>query len=425
MKTTSQKSIVLALTLLGSLVMSTLPVSCAFAQTETAPDSAKAQTLRPELGKIIQAAQVLGDAKNYKEALVKLDESNILADKTPYETFAVERTRATYFMGMEQKENAAKSLEIVMNTNQLKPADQQNIVKLLSQIYFQLADYKQSISWAERFVADGGKDLKMLDLLNKAYYLNKDYAKALKGFQANVDAEIAAGVVPVEQNFKLIAICHQELKDKEGALAAIELWNTYYPSVDNWIRLLNRLPSKQGFSEKLYLDLYRLKLDIGLLDNADDYVDMAETATRAALPAEAKKILEAGFAAKILGEGADAKKHQAQLDAANKRAAEDLKTMQQGEVSAAKNKEGTGLVNLGMAYATAGQFDKGISLIEQGIAKGLPRLEEAKLHLALVYYWAGKKEEAIARFNEIKGADGSGDIAHFWVLNIKHPMPKS
>ena len=108
MKTTSQKSIVLALTLLGSLVMSTLPVSCAFAQTETAPDSAKAQTLRPELGKIIQAAQVLGDAKNYKEALAKLDESNILADKTPYETFAVERTRATYFMGMEQKENAAK-----------------------------------------------------------------------------------------------------------------------------------------------------------------------------------------------------------------------------------------------------------------------------------------------------------------------------
>ena len=97
--------------------------------------------------------------------------------------------------------------------------------------------------------------------------------------------------------------------------------------------------------------------------------------------------------------------------------------MPQGEAGAAKSKDGTGLVNLGMAYATSGQYDKGISLIEQGITKGgLARLEEAKLHLGLVYFWAGQKDQAIKQLQTVQGADGIGDLARYWVMEINHPL---
>jgi hypothetical protein len=43
-------------------------------------------------------------------------------------------------------------------------------------------------------------------------------------------------------------------------------------------------------------------------------------------------------------------------DLASKNAADDVKTMAQGEAEAAKSKDGTGLVNLGYAYVSVGQF---------------------------------------------------------------------
>jgi len=159
------------------------------------------------------------------------------------------------------------------------------------------------------------------------------------------------------------------------------------------------------------------------MQKATDFLDMSELAARAGLPAEAKKALDLGFAAGLLGKGQDAKKQQTLLDAANKHAAEDVKIMEQGEASANKSKDGVGLVNLGMAFATAGQFDKGASLIEQGISKGgLARLEEAKLHLGLVYYWAGKKDQAIKMLSSVEGSDGTADLAHYWIMQINHPL---
>jgi hypothetical protein len=240
-----------------------------------------------------------------------------------------------------------------------------------------------------------------------------------------VKSEIAAGHVPDEKTFQIILNCKNELHDNAGMLATLEQLNSYYPSAKNWTYLISQIHSKPGFSDRMYLDIFRLEQELGLLKTAAEYVDMSELATRAGLPAEAKKALDQGFAAGLLDKGPDAKKHAAALEAANKRADEDLKTMQQGEVSANKSKDGTGLVNLGMAYATAGQYDKGASLIEQGIAKGgIARLEEAKLHLGIVYYWAGKKEEATKQLATVEGTDGSADLARYWIMQINRPMAK-
>lgn len=397
-----------------------LPV---YAQAPATQAVVPAETLRPDISKPLIAAQALFDAKKLPDALAKLLETDAVANKTPYETFAVERTRANYLMALNDKPKAIIAFEAVAATNYLKRVDQNNLIEAIGQLYFQSADYPNTIVWLERYGKEGGTDTRAADLLTKAYFLNKDYGKAYAGLNAQVQAEIATGKVPAEQNLQLILNCMAQLNDKDGTQKAVEQLNTYYPSAKSWNYLISLIHTRPGFSDKMFLDIYRLKQELSLINTGPEFLDMADLATRAGLPAEAKQALEQGFAAGLLDKGADAKKNAALLEAARKRAAEDLKTMDQGEAGANKSKDGTGLVNLGLAFATAGQFDKGASLIQQGIAKGgLAKAEVAKLQLGVVYYWGGKKEQAIQQLKTVTGTDGSGELARYWLMQINHPL---
>jgi len=391
------------------------------------PSDTKAQpdVLRSEISKPLIAAKALFEANKIPEALTKVAETDAVPNKTPYEIFAVERTRGDYYLKSGDKVNAAKSFEAVIATNYLRKAENLNLMLIIGQIYFQSSNYASTISWADRYTKEGGPDARAVDMLNKAYYLNGDYALAYKGFVTHVQNELAAGRIPEEQYFQLILNCASELKDKDVTLKAVVQLTSYYPSVKHWNYLVNQIHNKPGFNERLFLDIFRLKQELGLIQTGPDYIDMAELATRAGLPAEAKNALDQGFSAGLLDKGSDAKKNKALLDSANKRAADDLKTMQQGEAGAAKSKDGSALINLGLAYATAGQYDKGASLMEQGIAKGgVARLEEAKLHLGLVYYWAGKKEDAVKQLKTVESTDGTAELAQYWIMQINHPLAK-
>ena len=407
---------------IGFSAASTVLLSGAYAQT-AAETPEKADVLRAEISKPLFASQTLFDAKNYAEAIAKLAETDTVENKTPYEQFAIERTRGKYELAAGNKAKAVKAFEAVVAANYLKAADQLNLMEAIGQLHFQLSNYPLAISWTERYLAGGGTDAKAKVILTEAHYLNKDFMLAYKGVSETIQADIAAGKMPSEQNLKLLYSCASQLNDKALTLNAVVQLNTYYPTSKNWLYLIGQIHLNPGFSERQYINIYRLKQELGLMSSDAEYIDMADLVTRAGLPAEAKKVLEQGFASGILGHGAEAKKHAALLDAANKRAADDLKTMQQGEAGAQKSKDGTGLVNLGMAYATSGQFDKGTSLIEQGITKGgLKNLEDAKLSLGVVYFWSGKKDQAIAQFQTVQGADGTGDLARYWIAQINHPM---
>ena len=104
-------------------------------------------------------------------------------------------------------------------------------------------------------------------------------------------------------------------------------------------------------------------------------------------------------------------------DKATKGAADDAKNIAAGEAGAAKSKEGTGLVNLGYAYVTMDQPEKGLPLMEQGVAKGASKNADLlKLHLGMAYAKTGKKEEANKVLSSITGTDGIADLAKYWML---------
>ena len=160
-----------------------MPIS-SYADTPAADTPVPAETIKPEIRTILIAAKALYDAKNIADALAKIAETDAIANKTPYEIFAIEKTRGDYYFASGDKAKAAKAFEAVIDSKSLRRADQLSMTQAVGQLYFQLSNYPLTITWIQRYITEGGTDPKAQDVLNKAHFLNKDYADAYKGFGA-------------------------------------------------------------------------------------------------------------------------------------------------------------------------------------------------------------------------------------------------
>ena len=78
--------------------------AAALAQEPAKPAEAPkaADSARPEVGKPVQAARELIQAKKYKEALVKLHEAEVVPNLTPYEKFVIDLTRGSAAQGSQR-----------------------------------------------------------------------------------------------------------------------------------------------------------------------------------------------------------------------------------------------------------------------------------------------------------------------------------
>ena len=374
------------------------------------------ESVRPEIGKPLKAAQELIKAQKFKDALVKLREAEAVAGRTPYENFILDRMRGAAAAGAGDTETAAKSFEAVINSGKLPEAEQLKMIEALAGTYYRAKDYAKAIAWGQRYFKAGGTSAPMRLLVVQAQYLGGAYAEAAKELAELVAADERAGRAPSEDHLQLLANCYLRLNDKSGYVTALEKLVTHHPKKDYWADLLARLQRKPGFSDRLTLDVYRLMLATGILRESSDYMEMAQLALQAGLPAEAKKLVADGFAKGLLGAGADADRHKRLRDLANKQADDDRKTFAEDEKAAGAAKTGDNLIKIGYALVTNGESEKGIALMEQGIAKGgLKRPEDGKLHLGIAYLQAGNRAKASQVLRSVGGKDGTAELARLWL----------
>jgi hypothetical protein len=119
----------------------------------------------------------------------------------------------------------------------------------------------------------------------------------------------------------------------------------------------------------------------------------------------------------VLGKGDQADRQKRLKDLVEKAVADSQKTRAQDEADALAAKDGNDLVKIGLNYVYEGNAAKGISLVEQGIKKGgLKRPEDAKLRLGEAELHAGQRQRGVQTLKDVKGTDGTADIARLWVL---------
>ncbi|MDN4036746.1 lipopolysaccharide assembly protein LapB [Massilia sp. YIM B02443] len=410
--------------MLAAVGLSTpLLMTTAHAQDKAAAPAAAAapaDTVRPELFKLLDPAAIkaLMDAKNYTEVQNRVTQAEAVPNRTPYEDYVLNRMKLSLGSTTNNNAIAMPALEAVINSGRLTPAEQTNFIEALANMHYNAKDYPKAIEWFKRYQKESSTPEKVQGSLVRAYYLSGDNAGAKALLLPSIEAAEKAGRTPSEEDLRLLASSAIKQKDDAAYLVALEKLAANYPSDEIWVDVINRgVARKPGFDNNTNaINYLRLELAAVKKLEAQEYVDLAELALRDGFPAEAKKALDAGFAAGVLS----TKAHTALRDKANKGAADDAKNIAAGEASAAKAKTGAGLVNLGWAYATMDQADKGVGFIQQGIAKGgLKNAEEAKLRLGMAQARAGKNAEAIATFQTVKGGGGAGDLAKYWILLLQ------
>ncbi|MFK3738448.1 tetratricopeptide repeat protein [Massilia sp. TN1-12] len=390
-----------------------------------APAAAPADAVRPELFKLLDPAQIkpLMDAKNYGEIQNRVTQAEAVPNRTPYEDYVLNRMKLTLATSTNNDAMATQALEAILATGKLPEADKANFTQALATYYYNAKNYPKAIELYKQIQASGKATDAVNSAMIRSYYLSGDYATALKLQRPVLDAMEQAGKTPTQEDLRLYASAANKAKDDTAYLNGLEKLASFYPSDDFWTDLISRgIVRKPGFQEANVTNVLRLQFAAVKQLSPEGYTELAELALKDGFPTEAKKVVDAGFAAGVLGTGSGAAQHRQLRDRATKGAADDAKNIAAGEASASKAKNGAGLVNLGWAYVTMDQFDKGIGFIEQGIAKGgLKSPDEAKLRLGMAQARAGKKDQAISTFESVKAGGGLSDTAKYWILLLKHP----
>jgi tetratricopeptide (TPR) repeat protein len=391
-------------------------------QKPAAPAAAAAKpadTIRPELFKLLDptAVKQLINDKKFDELQTRISQAEAFPAKTPYEQYVLDRMKVAFGSATGNDAMMTSALEAVINSGRMPAPDQAEFVLALGNSYYNAKNYPKAIEWFNRYQKESTTPEKARPALIRSYYLSNDFATAKTMLLPVLAESEKSGQPPSLEDLRLLGSAASKVKDDAVYLTALEKLVAFYPTDDFWTDLLHRMQSKKTYNQAHDIDVLRLMMVAEKTLAPEEYTELAELALAAGFPTEAKKALDAGYAANVLGTGANAAKHKALRDRANKGAADDAKNIASGEAGAAKAKDGTGLVNLGYAYVTMDQFDKGIPLMEQGIAKGVgKRPEDAKLCLGIAYAKAGRKAEALKTFESIKGADGSADLAKYWSL---------
>ncbi len=405
-----------------TLIARTLTVLALCSSIHAAIAADAKQTVRPAVGKPLQGAQAALQAKKYDEAAGKLSEAEAVGSLTPYEKYVITRLRASVDVGKGDYKGAATAYETLLSSGQLSPAEQVQTLDILVKINYSNKDFAKTVEMVQKYKAAGGKDPATLSILPQAQYQGGKYADAYKEISAEISDTVAAGKAPSEATLQLLASCALKQNDMAGYATALQQLVTYYPKPDYWLDLIARTAGHKGFSDSLNLDLDRLRLRTGTLNSAGDYLEAAELAVQAGFPGEADSILKEGYAKKVLGVGnpADIDRQKRLQTLVTNKITADKATLAQGEAQAAKLPTGDGLLNTGLAYVTYGQADKGLPLMQQGLAKGgLKNAEIAKLHYGYAQLIAGKKDDALKTFRDVKGADGSKDLAQLYAITAR------
>jgi hypothetical protein len=375
-----------------------------------------AETLRPEVGKPLQEAQQLMKQGKNKEALARLRELDKVSGKSANETYLIERTRAGAASSAGDYDTAAKSFEYLIGSGKLSASEKAQMSKGLIGIYMRGNDLNKANAAIQAQLKDHDDPELRAYLLQNYYKQGNTTALENELRIAEKNGRMSEDMLGMLANVQL------KKNDKVGYVNTIEKLAASYPKERYWTDLLNRVQGKPGFSSRLAVDVWRLKLANNLMKKPSEFMEMAQLVLQAKAPAEAIKVIDKGYKAGALGTGPDAARHQRLKDLAEKTLAEQNKNFATEEAQLTKEGDNDGLAALGYSLVQSGQADKGLKMMEAAIKTNkLKYPEDAKLHLGEAYAVAGKKQQAISTLKSVGGKDGTADLARYFIMSINKP----
>jgi hypothetical protein len=379
--------------------------------------------LSPAFSKTFKAAQEAQVAKRWPEVVAKaqevLNSTGRKPDDTYYANFLLfEAARAT--------NNAAemrKSMDGVVDSGFLSPADQAPFVKALMSLANQAKDYDASITYGNRLVSSGAADPDVYTTVAQGHYQKGNFAEVVKSLSKVVDDQVKAGKTPKEQDLQLLQSASAKLGNKAAETDALEMLVVYYPKKQYWNALLYTVRSNPALEPRQKLQVYRLMASTGTLERGQDYASFAEIATLVGLPAEAQKVFDAGLKANAFADDTEKARANRLMASVATKAASDKEGLPKLEADAKAAATGDLDVVVGMSYYSFDDAAKAVEALQRGVGKGglKPELAvEGPLVLGIAQLRAKDNAGALKTFQGIKTPDPEWQlIVKLWSLHAK------
>jgi hypothetical protein len=404
-----------------ALAVGTAGVVAVSGVTTAALAAEKSQTItNQKLSKPLKAVQELTAKKKWDEAKDKLKEAEAVTDKTPYEEFVVNQFLAYISVNLKDYATAARAYEGMINTGMAPASDKAQNLKALVQLNYQIKNYPKVNKFAELYLKQIGPDVDMSLIMAQTDYLQGDYKGAAQNINEAINTSQQAGRGPKEDWLNLLMSAQYKSGDKAAVAKTLEVLVEKFPAQKYWKDLLGGLQGQSGLTDRQNFEIYRLKYATGVLEGANEYVEMAELALQLGLPGDAKTVLKKGFDSGLLGTGANKSREIRLQKGAETQADADQKVLPRVEKEAAAKPTGDALVKLAEAFASYGQSDKAVDLYKQGIAKGSLKDEDlAELDMGVALAAAHKDDQAIAAFKQVSKSSKYSSVARLWRIKIE------
>jgi hypothetical protein len=319
------------------------------------------------------AAQANQDALNSLEAAERrappATESKSIQEFRGYSSISLDKLKATQ-----------SAYEAAVSRGAYKEEELAGVFRALFQLAATLQQPAKAIEYGEK--ANGLGALKANDLLimSQIYYQENDCKNSGVWGDKAIAAFKTAGEAPNEVLYQLKLQCASDANDTGAMKAALYELVRLTNKTSYWNNLI-RLERQDERDDHNTLMIYRVMFDTHSMNADTDYIEMAQLLGDAGLAGEAQAVLE-----KAMSSGALKDEHKERsarlLDALKQRADADLNKLSALETEARKNTAGVLDIKLGEVYFGAGDFGDAVSVISRGIDKGqLRQSDEAYVSL--------------------------------------------
>jgi hypothetical protein len=387
---------------------------------ERGNQSATAASGEPAISKPVRkevlSAQDAMHRGQWSEVLSYLDAADSKTPVSSYDEAKTEEFRGYSEIKLKDLRAAQKAYEAAVATGAYKAEELVRIFRLLFQLAAQNGDNAKAIEYGQRIVADGNATQNDLLVMSQLYYQQKDCKNSTAWGDRAASAYKEAGEAPKEVIYQIQLQCASDAGDTKAMLSALYELVRLTNKTSYWNNLI-RLERQEERVDRNTLMIYRVMYDTHSMQADTDYIEMAQLLGDAGLPGEGREVLEKALRSNFFK---DEHRERAQrlLAALKTRADADIAGLHSLAVDAVKSPNGQLYLTLGQIDFGAGSFEDAASAIRLGLAKGqLDRLDDAYVTLGRSLVAQRDLADADKAFAKLKSVpDISPRVLRLWNL---------
>ena len=354
-------------------------------------------------------------AQANQDALNSLEEAERKAPPTN-ESKPVQEIQGYSSISLDKFKATQSAYEAAVSRGAYKEEELVRVFRALFQLAVALQQPAKAIEYGEKANDLGALKANDLVIMSQIYYQQKDCKNSAVWGDKAITALNKSGQAPKEVLYQIKLQCAADANDTGAMKAALYDLVRLTNKTPYWNNLI-RLERQDERDDHNTLMIYRVMFDTHSMNADTDYIEMAQLLGDAALPGEARVVLE-----KALSSGVVKEEHKERvtrlLNALETRADADMKALPALDAEASKNPAGQLDMKLGEVYFGAGDYQNAATAISRGIDKGqLRQLDEAYVSLgrslAAESDPAGAKQ-ALAKLKSVP--NGSPRVLKLWNL---------